>query len=789
MAKNMASSVAAKMMQVFARSKTAPMPIMKRARNRLISPSSITIRQASVFSHFITENTNTLTAKQTSVNAANKDWHSPFFMSDTTIAEKEAWLEDLLTETNNSSNTNIISTTEHHQRNRESESSIDVEAFLVVLKALASPEAVEDAGAPRRADVWMNRLLKLNHYNIRPTSECYQYAIQAWANSTKEQSMVIRNRSQRWFNEIVGKSGDDLLSSIIQPTYGNARTGQDSFNVEPTIECFNAFLDGLSRGRQGKSKRDRQILLENAKMGEVILRRLHSLYTHRSKRENNSKNEMSHKNRDIKRQTETYIAIRPNTETFNFVIRGWTRCKHEPFIHERVLAILRLMESYQRGNPAAFIVDRDAPRPNTKSYCMAMDALISEAKRKARNYNMQRRRKNHVEFGDKYEETENTHLNGIDEINEAASILKYLHDLYDAGVEGVVPHRVPYNILISGWAAIASFSQHKHYYQTQNSNQGEEFKAEEILRTMISHRENGFIEASPDVISYERVMLAWANSGHPNAGKRALWWLKQLWKDYDLYPDSTSESSHKSSLLPTVRTYNVVMKALASSDGALAAENMLLDLGEKYRGSTDHPGLCPNSESFSIVIRAWLESAKQTRNVDERISSLRRAYEWLSSLRGIENENNLSTSPELFIGLLTMSKSCAKQRPHVLDLAMQIFEDYRQSRHRLDCISYATLLQVGLRAHSRRSGEIREAFVEKLFAECCDDGLVSNVFIRTLVDDPSNECKNLVNRVSQDWPLPSSWSRNLKNNNNRCTLIDTKSSSERRVMRRRRNTN
>mmetsp|Transcript_5179 Transcript_5179/g.11487 ORF Transcript_5179/g.11487 Transcript_5179/m.11487 type:complete len:787 (+) Transcript_5179:256-2616(+) len=786
----MASSIAAKMTQVFARSKSLLISRMEKESNRLILRSSIAIRHSSVFSRFMTEhNDNTL---KSNVNKRNKEWHCPSFMSGSNIAEKEAWLESLLATTNTGNITNTTSTMNHrHQRGTLDDSPIDIEAFLVVLKALASADAVEDAGSARRGDMWMNRLLNLNARHLQPTSECYQYVIQAWANSNKEQAIVIRNRSQRWFNELVGKSGDDLLSSTILSTHDNTRTRQDFLKVEPTIECFNAFLDGLSRGRQGKSKREREILLENATMGESILRRLHSLYTHRSKQEGDNKNKTSRAVRAFECHSENAVIIRPNTDTFNYVIRGWTRCKHEAFMHEKVLAILRLMETYQRENPAAFIIDRDAPRPNTKSYAMAMDALITEAKRKARNYNHRRQRRGKItNFEDgNQEEIENTHLNGIDEINEAASILKYLHDLHDAGVEGVVPHRVPYNILITGWAALASISQDKYYHKIPNDNHGEEFKAEEILRAMISHRENGFLEASPDVVSYEKVMLAWANSGHPNAGKRAQWWLKQLWRDYDLYPESTSESSHKSSLLPTVNTYNIVMKALAWTDGALAAENVLLDLGEKHRDSTDHPGLCPNSESFAIVIKAWLESAKESRNVDERISSIRRAYEWLSSLRGIENENDLSTSPELFTGLLAMTKICAKQRPRVLDLAMQIFEDFRQSRHRLDYISYATLLQVGLQAHARGSGELRGIFVEKLFAECCNDGLVSNVFIRTLVDDPSIECKELVDRVLQDWPLPSYWSRNLKNSNNRCTPIDLKSSSERHSMRRRRNRN
>jgi hypothetical protein len=484
--------------------------------------------------------------------------------------------------------------------------------------------------------------------------------------------------------------------------------------------------------------------------------------------------------------------VRPTTDTFNYVIRGWTRCKHERNVDKKVLGILRLMEGYQRENPSAFLLDAEAPRPNTKSYAMAMDALITEAKLKARrhcNYQIQRRKRHqdNAMAPDRSSE-EDTSKNGVDEMNEAAAIIKYMHALHDAGVEGVVPNRVPYNILITGWAALASFNKHRYDQApttTSGDNQGEEFKAETILRTMMSHRDSGFLDAAPDVISYERVILAWANSGHPNAGKRALWWLKQLWRDCDLHRESAKNSSHESTLQPTVNTYNVVMKALSCTDGALAAENVLLDLGEKYKDSTNYPNLCPNSESFAIVIQAWLDSAKETRNVDDRIASIRRAYEWLSSLRGIEeNENNLSTAPQLFTGLLAMSKTCARQRPHVLELAQQIFDDFRKSRHMLDGISYASLLQVGLLAHSGQDhGEARQKFVEKLFQECCDDGLVSNVFVRTLVDDDSIECKNLVDRALKNWPLPASWSRNLKNQHSRCTPSDILPSSEREALR------
>ena len=104
-----------------------------------------------------------------------------------------------------------------------------------------------------------------------------------------------------------------------------------------------------------------------------MLRSLHSISIHRRKQQEDG----------MDCHDKNFVVVRPDTETFNYVIRGWTRCKHERNVHKQVLRILRLMEGYQRSNPAAFITDRDAPRPNTKSYTMTMDALITEAKLKA----------------------------------------------------------------------------------------------------------------------------------------------------------------------------------------------------------------------------------------------------------------------------------------------------------------------------------------------------------------------------------------------------------------------
>ena len=140
-----------------------------------------------------------------------------------------------------------------------------------------------------------------------------------------------------------------------------------------------------------------------------------------------------------------------------------------------------------------------------------------------------------------------------------------------------------------------------------------------------------------------QVIHAWANSGHPNAGKRASWWVKKLWSDAEFEDDED--------LIPNTNIYNRVMEAVAASEGAEATENVLRELGEKFQSKGSNQ-LCPNSESFSVVIRAWLREVERKSDPDERADCLQRAAEWLWSLRDVEEERDLSTAPELFLGIL-----------------------------------------------------------------------------------------------------------------------------------------
>lgn len=596
-----------------------------------------------------------------------QEWHQDTFLAGASVSEKEVWLDALV---------------------RSRDKSIDIEALLFVINALCESR---DVAAARRAEQWIRRWEE-DCPSVEPTTAVYEAVIRTWANMDKETPAVVVNRAERWLNELLARHEEH----------------PESESLRPTIELYNAFLDACTRGRSGTNKRNKWTIHKHAKRADTLLRKLHSNNYHQL--------------------GATRLA--PNTDSFNFVLRGWSRCPEDDGAISRIMGLLRLMEAYQRDNPKGSSI-----RPNTQSYCLVMDSLIRVARTKARYC---------VENGDGYESK--SHLNGIVEMNEAEAILKYMHDLHKAGIEGVVPHRVPYNIILTGWAGLA---------QWQHCNAA--FRAEEILRRMLAHRENDFAEASPDRISYEKVMMAWANSRRPNAGQRAQFWLKNLWNESELEGDKN--------LLPKVGTYNIALRALAFSDGASAAESLLLDLGDKYREEAD-TSLCPNSESFAIVIRAWLREVQQSHHIDDKFQALNRAVEWLNSLREIENENNLSTTPEQYANILKEAKACARDRPQVLSVAEAVFNAQRQSRHGLDVFSYANLLSVGLEAYSTSDEADKKAeFVLNLFNKCRDDGLVGKHFIQALAGHTNwniDAREELMKATFYTFPFPLSWTRNIR---------------------------
>jgi pentatricopeptide repeat protein len=234
-------------------------------------------------------------------------------------------------------------------------------------------------------------------------------------------------------------------------------------------------------------------------------------------------------------------------------------------------------------------------------------------------------------------------------------------------------------------------------------------------------------------------------------------------------------------LRPSVTTYNAVIKALIKVGQIMEAEKVLVDL-MKYENEETISFLKPNSESFAMVIHGWLkwDYANESKEFAAADDACRRAAEWLDELSRREEAGTygVTTSPDLFDSVLKAASkrcsSCAENDnydggPDVLDFCIATLEKYRASRHRVDCMAYVWLLEAGIEVlGTPQFDNTRSNFIHQLVKDCCSDGLLSNMFVRTLANGPAyydgwtrGESALVTKELFPDWPIPSEWFRNL----------------------------
>ena len=580
---------------------------------------------------------------------------------------------------------------------------VSTEDYLHVLRALAASKLPD---APLRAERWLNRLEQhaantspstaspsSNLFGLStkgvviPTSECYQRVIEAWSGAIKEDAARIVTRAERWLWK-----GVDSTSAV----------------TRPNTACFNAFLDLCTKGRA----------LKNAHGGGTTLVREHAL-----KAENVVRFMI-----EMRRKEGPECGMAPDIETFNLLLRGWTRCRKSMDIADRTMDALALLEKYQLS------VDPSV-QPNEKSYSMAMDSISVRAKLKVKRIRSpagKAHRNNPAE-------------NGVQEIQLLTNMIDLLHDKLKAGDKNLRPTTVAYNILLSCWANSAFILEHGPA------------EAERILRQMTLFKEQGIEGIEPDHTSYLMVMRAWANSDKPNRGHRTTWLLSKQWSDFHF--------TGNEQLRPTVDSYNTVIRVWISLMEPLQAEKLLAELVHHSDREPDVK-LGPNSESFSLVIRAWLAVAEVGSE-----AALMTAAKWIFLLDEREKtETGILSSVEIFSLFFSAAKRCAKSSIKILDTTMEVFDKLRASRHTLDCLHYSRLLQVGLVVLSKEeSNPIRSSFIEHVVSDCKQAGLVSSPLLQALSNGPiypsgwtAEESVRLIVELFPQWPLPPAWMRNVK---------------------------
>lgn len=431
---------------------------------------------------------------------------------------------------------------------------------------------------------------------------------------------------------------------------------------------------------------------------------------------------------EMRRKEGPECRMAPNTETFNLLLRGWTRCRKSMDIADRTMDAFALFEKYQLS------VD-PMVQPNEKSYSMAMDSICVRAKLKV----------NHIRSPLGKACRNNPSLNGLQEIQLLTNMIKVLHEKLKAGDQCIRPTTVTYNILLSCWANSAFIMEHAPA------------EAERILREMTLFKEQGIDGIEPDHKSYLMVMRAWANSDKPNRGHRTTWLLSKQWSDFHF--------TGNEQLRPTVDSYNTVMRVWISLMEPLEAEKLLAELVQ-HSDCEPNAKLSPNSESFSLVIRAWLAVAEIGSE-----AALLTAAKWIFLLEEREKaENGILSSVELYSLFFSAAKRCAKSSIKILDVTMEVFEKLRSSRHALDCLHFSRLLQVGFVVLSKEeANQVRSSFIEHVIKDCKEAGLISSPILQAIANGPiyptgwtAEESVRMVAEHFPQWPLPPAWTRNVK---------------------------
>eukprot|EP00546_Thalassionema_frauenfeldii_P017010 CAMPEP_0178901710 /NCGR_PEP_ID=MMETSP0786-20121207/4187_1 /TAXON_ID=186022 /ORGANISM="Thalassionema frauenfeldii, Strain CCMP 1798" /LENGTH=572 /DNA_ID=CAMNT_0020572869 /DNA_START=60 /DNA_END=1775 /DNA_ORIENTATION=+ len=444
---------------------------------------------------------------------------------------------------------------------------------------------------------------------------------------------------------------------------------------EPTDECYEALLEAWSKS----PKEDSSLCVLRAKRWFDKIK-APTLQSYHLLLDVVSKGRVKRSNRarafsiteDNAKETEKILEamVSPNTNTYNYVLR---KVLNPELSLRKVVHWLSKMEQLQQENPSGCI------QPNTKSYAIAMQAYAVFAVYRAK--------------AGKGE--------GREELEQIEALLKYMQELKNDGFQEIEPNTVAYNILISAHARLSQFPQH----------QDAPLEAEKVLRRMMAIGNSVY----PDHLSFSKVILAWSNSKRPTSGKRAAYWLSKLWELYEA-------SNRNESLRPTVNTYNVVLKAWQNDPKNM--EKVFVEMLRIERSEENNNlFLRPNSESFALMIHAWVK-------VD-----VSRAVMWLEELMQREKDSttewSVTTVPDLFQVIV---KNAARD-PSVdnLVLGLKVFDYYRSSRHPLDAMSYVWLLELGLKTFSKQENDRdRREFVFDTVNDCCSDGLMSASFVKKL---------------------------------------------------------
>lgn len=446
------------------------------------------------------------------------------------------------------------------------------------------------------------------------------------------------------------------------------------------------------------------------------------------------------------RTDDDELKCKPNTIIFTTVINAWSKSEKRGAA-ERADKILAWMEQMSE---AGF----DNVAPNSITYATVIHAWATSGGEKA--------------------------------AMRSEELLERMEQLRSQGVSDVKPDRVAFTSVICAWAR----SNVPHAID----------RCEYILDRMIELSNEGNEDVRPNQKSFNSVMSAYVKNNVPNCAASA----ERLLNRMEMIGASDDEAK------PDTVSFNICINAWSRSDDEAAAqyaESLLDRMETRYDGGDLR--VKPNDRSYNSVISAWVRSHRQ--------SSLENASAVLSRMIEASKKGNKDAMPDVIsfsalmdawakskepgkakkaqdilhqmidqskggnknlkpntISYNTVINACAfsrdsseEEKEEALLIAVATFNELRTSEFcQPDAISYGMVLKAFNNLANKN--EKRNNMSERLFKQCCKDGLVGDLFLNEIKRAlPGDTLRALLKEGSASWDrgnfkLPKSWTRNVR---------------------------
>jgi len=441
---------------------------------------------------------------------------------------------------------------------------------------------------------------------IQPNAACYTTVIDGWLQSDTDDAAIRAQSLLDRMEQLYDETGDERVRpnavTYMLVCQAWADTYSDDFSCT-TAERAEKILERMKeRGIRPSVKIYTSVLLSWCKRAgkvrgamERAEKLLAEMESYAMKEEEESEEESDEKesgedsaeegSRSRKPQEEV---IRPNVITYTAFIGGLARSK-EHNLATRAEAVLERMEQH-------------GIQPDMVAYTSVLNALSKSKSRKEKERAASKAIAIIKQMEELYDEeayyakptliTYSTAINAIGNSLDpsapelAESMLRHLYDLHESKQPGgMKPTTATFNAVITAMAR----SKLRRGRKTAQ-------RAEQLLVEMFRRTEQGETNVEPNVKSWGGVMLAWAESGLPDAPENA---QRVLDKMEELYRKGNSMVE------PNVVCFTTVMSAWCRAGQVDRAERILKKMEEQYEVTGDKE-VRPNSISYVTMIDGFV---------------------------------------------------------------------------------------------------------------------------------------------------------------------------------------